>query len=55
MFVFVGLVICISYPGLYFQPEEECIRFFGKLEPINETAYRRSDVKRAVLIKIQAF
>jgi hypothetical protein len=55
MFVFVGLVICISYPGLFFQPEDEFIRFFGKLEPINETTYRRFDVKRAVPMKIQAF
>ena len=52
---FVGLVICFSYPALFFQPEDGGIRFSETLEPINETAYKRFKVKRAVLMKIQAF
>jgi hypothetical protein len=52
---FVGLVICDSYPALFFQPEDEGIRLSENLGPINETMYKRFKVKRAVLMKIQAF
>ena len=52
---FVGLVICVSYPALFFQPADESFRFSEILEPINETIYKRFKVKRAVLMKIQGF
>jgi hypothetical protein len=52
---FIGLAICVSYSASFFQPDEEGIRFSETLEPINEIIYKRLNVKRAVLMKIQAF